>query len=618
MIVLRYSVLFFALLCCCRPAALAQHDEPRPVVTIRLTHLTPPVSGSAVQQPGAITSIREAKEASFGSVISVAGRVTVANEFGGPMYLQDATGGIAVYSTDLHSSVRIGDSIEVKGPYTEFGGTAIPGEGLGQISGTGTTWKIYADGGQAPAPAIVTLADIGEQTEGQLVRIRQAVISGATGSPRSFQPNKNYDISDPAGTLQLRIDNTTNLVGAIIPEGQITVTGVIGQFMGTYQILPRFTDDLGIDEQTNPGDTVPKDRTFDITTWNLEWFGDGQYGPEDDMMQLQNVIRVIDSVDADLYGLQEVVNVQYFRAILDSLPRYGGVLSYGIGQPQKMAFLFKRSVIDSLNSTHILKVPGTWANGRYPLMFVFDATVQGVRERMYAVVLHAKANGDVPTEDYQKRMDDAQALYGFLNTSYPDRKIIVLGDFNDDVDVSAINGQPSPYRAFVDDPGYTVITKSLSDKGVSSYSKGNIMLDHILVSDELASQVFTGAEKIENPSYIGSYLSTTSDHYPVSARLWFTPVTSVQEQEFCPVPAPVVMPSPLTGAGRIEYTVPETGHVRLDIVDVYGTVITTVVDASMNVGRYTVPVEPPAASGMYYCRLVTGGQTTVTRMPVLR
>lgn len=592
---------------CCSAGAVAQ-----PVTTIRL------VAPATTLKTAEIQPIREAKKASYGTVISVAGRVTVANEFGGPAYLQDATGGIAVYDTGLHSKIAIGDSVEVTGPYMEYGGTAVPGEGLGQISGQGTTWKIYSDNRQTPLATTVFLSDIGEEREGQLVRIENAVIGGATGKPRSFQPNKNYVLTDAAGASELRIDNTTNLVGAAIPEGNITVTGVVGQYMGTYQIMPRFTDDLGIAEQPNPGDTVSKEKTFDITTWNLEWFGDAQYGPEDNLAQLRNVIRVIDSVDADLYGLQEVVNAQYFQAILDSLPRYGGVLSFGIGQPQKMAFLYKRSVIDSVNSTHILKVPGTWGNGRYPLLFIGDATVQGVKKRIYAVVIHAKATGDVPAEDYQQRLSDAQALHEFLNTSYPDRNVIVLGDFNDDVDVSTYNSQPSPYKSFMDDTErYNVITRRLSDKGVSSYSKGNTMLDHILVSDELASQVFIGAEKIENPSYIGSYITTTSDHYPVSARLFFSPTTEVAET----APqndAPVVMPNPVTGTGRIEYTVPHAAYIHLDIVDIYGSVVTTIVDAPMEAGRYTVRLDMPVSSGVYYCRLIIDGKTSVRKLSVLR
>lgn len=601
-------------LLCCSTGALAQLTT-----TIRLIPAaTTPSVGSETLKTVEIQPIREAKKASFGTVISVAGRVTVSNEFGGPAYLEDATGGIAVYDTGLHTKITIGDSVEVTGPYMEYGGTAVVGEGLGQISGQGTTWKIYSDNRQMPVATTVQLSAIGEELEGQLVRIETSAIGGGSGKPRSFQPNKNYVLSDPTATSELRIDNTTNLVGAIIPEGTITVTGVVGQYMGTYQILPRFTNDLGIEEQSNPGDTVSKEKTFDITTWNLEWFGDAQYGPEDDAVQLRNVIRVIDSIDADLYGLQEVVNAQYFQAILDSLPRYGGVLSFGIGQPQKMAFLYKRSVIDSVNSTHILKVPGTWGNGRYPLLFIGDATVQGIKKRIYAIVIHAKATGDVPADDYQQRVSDAQALHDFLNTSYPERNVIVLGDFNDDVDVSTYNAQASPYKPFADDSQqYNIITRRLSDKGVSSYSKGNTMLDHIIVSDELASQVFVGAEKIENPSYIGSYITTTSDHYPVNARLFFTPVTSVSEPGL-QNPAPVVVPNPVTGIGRIDYTVPRAAQVHLDIVDVYGAVVGTVLDAPMAAGHYTAQLDVPIASGVYYCRLIIDGQTSVTKLLVVR
>lgn len=571
-------------------------------------------------QVAALQTIREAKKQSFGTVISVAGRVSVANEFGGPLYLQDETGGIAVFDPTLHAAVAIGDSIAVTGPYTEFGNGGTPGEGLGQISGQGVAWEIISTDKRVPVPKTITIADINEEREGELVRVLAVQIGGATGNPRAFQPNKNYDMSDASGTAQLRIDNTTNLVGATIPEGNITITGVVGQYLGTHQLLPRFTGDVGADQQSNPGDTVPKDKTFDMATWNLKWFGDPNNEPTDDTLQLRNVIRVIDSLDADIIGLQEVVSAEYFQAILDSLPRYGGLFSYRIGQPQKLAWLFKQETVDSIGSAHVLQYPGTWGNGRYPLYFVFDATVQGVTKRMHAFLIHAKATGDKPADDYQQRDNDARALYNFINTSHTDDNVVVLGDFNDDVDVSTYNNQPSPYKNFVDDTQhYTVITKSLSDRGVSSYTKGNVMLDHIIVSNELSSLVFTGAEKIENPSYIGSYISTTSDHYPVLARLFLQGTTSVANSSVATNNTSLlVTPNPVGSQATIEYSLTETGRVRLDILDAAGRILATVVNAVVPVGRHIVSMPSLPAAGVYYCRLHTRNGIITTPVVFVR
>lgn len=604
---MKYSFPFLcALVCSCYTSA----------AQVRITLVEPRASAQVVEAQ----TIGEAKKQPFGSTISVAGRVSVANEFGGPLYMQDGTGGIAVFDPSLHAAVAIGDSIAVTGSYTEFGNGGEAGAGLGQISGQGVTWQRIDVASQPPVPATITLADMNEAREGQLVRIVQATIGGSTGNPRAFQPNKNYDISDASGTAQLRIDNNTNLVGATIPEGSIAITGVVGQYAGTHQLLPRSTSDVGAEQQGNPGDTVSKEKTFDIATWNLKWFGDPEQEPADDTLQLRNVIRVLDSLDADIVGLQEVVNTTYFQAILDSLPRYGGLLSYRIGQPQKMAWLFKRETVDSVSSAHVLQYPGTWGNGRYPLYFEFDATVQGVTKRVHAFLIHAKATGDKPVEDYQQRDNDAHALYNFINANHADDNVLIVGDFNDDVDVSTYNSQPSPYRYFVDDPQhYTVITKSLSDRGVSSYTKGNVMLDHVVVSNEMASLVFAGAEKIENPSYIGSYISTTSDHYPVLARLFLQGATSVADgDERAGAPVLAVVPNPVQEGATIEYSVPTTGRVTLDILDATGRVVATVVNGTIPQGRHRVSLPSLPASGVYYCRLNTGARVYTTPVVLVR
>lgn len=574
----------------------------------------PAVSVAAITEE---MPIKEAKKKAFGTVITVAGRITVANEFGGPAYMQDITGGIAVYDAALHAAAQRGDSVLVTGPYTEFGAGSEPGSGLGQISGQGTTWKIIEAERQEPMPRSVTISEVDEVLEGQLVRITGVTIGGGTGAPRSFQQNKNYDITDATGTMQLRIDNSTNLVGAPVPEGEITIVGVVGQYMGTHQMLPRSTGDLGLDVPPNPWDTLSKDKTFDITTWNLQWFGDAENEPDNDTVQFRNVVRVLDSIDADIYGLQEVVNKALFQRILDSLPRYKGLYSYDIGQPQKMAYLYKAATVDSVMSAHVLKGVSSWAGGRYPLMFMFRTTVGGQSRTLYSFLIHAKATGDIPLDDYQQRVSDATALYNYLNASYRDNNVVVLGDFNDDVDASTFNGQNSPYKAFVDNTQrYSVPTLRLSNRGVSSYSKGSSMLDHIVVSDELEPYVLVGSEKVENVSYIGSYITTTSDHYPVSVRLAAEQIP-VSVGEPAVGSALRVYPVPAVDYATAEFSVEQTASVRVELVSTAGAVLVCF-DAELAAGHYVLPLALPEASGVYVCRVHTGHAVHIQRIVVVR
>ena len=80
-------------------------------------------------------------------------------------------------------------------------------------------------------------------------------------------------------------------------------------------MLPRFTSDLSVDAVSFPSDSIPKDHTLDIVTWNVEWFGDPSNGPDDDNLQMQNAKTLIETMGADLYALQEISNANLSRAI---------------------------------------------------------------------------------------------------------------------------------------------------------------------------------------------------------------------------------------------------------------------------------------------------------------
>ena len=58
-------------------------------------------------------------------------------------------------------------------------------------------------------------------------------------------------------------------------------------------------------------------------------------------------------------------------------------------------------------------------------------TIGGETERVHFVVLHAKATtSSNPADDYFRRLGDARQLKDFLDASYADEAVIVLGDFN--------------------------------------------------------------------------------------------------------------------------------------------------------------------------------------------
>ena len=184
-----------------------------------------------------------------GAFKTVSGIVTVANQFGGPSYIQDNTGGIAVFYNEFSAAIDIGDSVIVTAKLSQFNGLT---ELVYSLFG-GTPSFSVIDSNKSYQIYTITLAQFNsqlwnghEEWEGRLIRINGLTITG-TGA---FQANTNYSVGDPTGTSQLRIDNTTNLVGTLIPTGTFDCIAAASQFKTSlpynsgYQFLPRFTADI--------------------------------------------------------------------------------------------------------------------------------------------------------------------------------------------------------------------------------------------------------------------------------------------------------------------------------------------------------------------------------------
>jgi hypothetical protein len=78
-------------------------------------------------------------------------------------------------------------------------------------------------------------------------------------------------------------------------------------------------------------------------------------------------------------------------------------------------------------------------------------------------------------------------------------------------------------------------------------------------------------------------------------------------------------PNPFARATTIEFAVPRAERVRLEILDVRGRLIETLVDGPRPAGRYTATWSARGApSGIYFCRLVAGGRTATSKLALMR
>jgi phosphatidylserine/phosphatidylglycerophosphate/cardiolipin synthase-like enzyme len=181
-----------------------------------------------------------------GQTFTVTGIVTCGNHFGssGPGAVQDQTAAISVYGSSFANYVQVGDSVTLTGKLTHF-------NGLTQLINPANLVK--NETGKVITPLVVTISQINsqqwngfEEYESELIRVNNVTIAG-TGN-FAYQ---NYNITDPTGTGQIRIDNdVTSILGTPIPSSPVDIIGVLSQYKSSppynsgYQLMPRFILDI--------------------------------------------------------------------------------------------------------------------------------------------------------------------------------------------------------------------------------------------------------------------------------------------------------------------------------------------------------------------------------------
>jgi hypothetical protein len=78
-------------------------------------------------------------------------------------------------------------------------------------------------------------------------------------------------------------------------------------------------------------------------------------------------------------------------------------------------------------------------------------------------------------------------------------------------------------------------------------------------------------------------------------------------------------PNPFNPATQIAYTIPASQHVKLQVYDVLGRLVTTLVDANQEIGRHVVEFDASRlSSGVYVYRLEAGGFCAAKKLMLLK
>jgi hypothetical protein len=523
--------------------------------------VNPPLSAS--------TPIGNIRTMTDGTTVTVAGRATVGEQFGGfQIFIQDATGGISVYRGSgnmvQENSIAIGDSVQVQGILGSF--YELKQLTVSQIMRIDVPPVI-------PTPKVILATEI-LANEGQLVRVNDVSTPTAT-----YAPQTNYSFTP----VQVRVVQQTNgagfvnpLVGASITSGTGYAIGIAGRFSTSSQLLPRLATDLVRTGDPLPGSTdgtFESSNTLDVVCWNIEWFGNTVNGPSDEALQVANAKAVIETINADIYNLNEISDITAFNNFVATLPGYLGVCSSEVSNNsadgQRVCFVYKTALFSNVTTRHLLKtikddpsiLPSYpdpdksrfWASGRLPFALTADVTVPGSPTRNIMFVgVHARANTSAAESflRYSMRKYDVDVLRDSLNAQFPNQAFVMLGDFNDDLDVTvagSIPGNVTSYETYNNDPAhFNMLTRVLSDTGQKSTVGFSDMIDHVIASNELNGTYISGSARVSNAEqYVTSYGSTTSDHYAVMVRLNLSNVPT------CPSSLLLISPTDDTSTGII-------------------------------------------------------------------
>ena len=310
------------------------------------------------------------------------------------------------------------------------------------------------------------------------------------------------------------------------------------------------------------GNSYDPATTLNIVNWNIEWFGATGQGPTNEAQQSANAEIVMEYLNADAYALSEIVSETALDNLVNNIGTpgsydyvladwcSGGSTAAACATNQKTAFVYNTSVFSNVQMRALLRSStnpqnqDNWANGRYPMLVSATVTKNGESRSMFFIVLHAEA-GDTQS-DYESRLRGINELKDTLDASFYYSNLVILGDFNDDLDISIYDANGPTVSSYTDlisdstdSDSYESITLPLSHFGLHSHYANGDMIDHVVISNEVAPGYVDLSATLYNDigtlTAIVNYETTTSDHYPVMTQYSMASVLPVKLVSFSAV-----------------------------------------------------------------------------------
>ncbi len=272
------------------------------------------------------------------------------------------------------------------------------------------------------------------------------------------------------------------------------------------------------------------DTTFDVATWNIEWF------PKNGQQTVNYVTDIIESLDFDIIAVQEVDEKETFNNMIDAIPNYSSLTENSMwNNSHGLAYVYRNDRV-TINDAYDI-----YYEDIYHQIFLRSPMVLDVyfENKNYILINnHLKCCGDGILDmsnenDYEYlRWMAMNYLKDYVDSYFPESRVVILGDFNDDITEPSLNNVFNTILNDNDNYLFADMEISLGDPNNWSFPAPHPIvpwpsqLDHLLLTNELFEDfTFSNAQTIIVDDYLengwSEYDQNVSDHRPVAMRLFF-------------------------------------------------------------------------------------------------
>ncbi|MBT3590529.1 MAG: T9SS type A sorting domain-containing protein [Candidatus Marinimicrobia bacterium] len=360
--------------------------------------------------------------------------------------------------------------------------------------------------------------------------------------------------------------------------------------------------------------------SLEVSTWNIEWF------PKSGQSTVDSVSIIIQSLDIDIYALQEISDTNMFKQMIENIEGYD--YYFKSGWFAGLAYVYKSGTVEIDTVYEIYTEEPYWRPfPRSPM--VMEMNYQN--QKYFIINNHFKCCGDGNMnlsdswDEETRRYDASNLLKDYIDVNLSEENVIVLGDLND------ILTDPSAHNVFQtildDDLNFLFADIDIANGPSSGWSYPNwpSHIDHIFITNELygifdnSSSLIQTIQIDENMAGgFNEYDNKISDHLPVAIKLDNN--LTINDELLEPNIFQLTnYPNPFNSTTTIFYEILNPGFVNISIHDISGYLIEQLVNQNNIPGLYSLEWNAnPFSSGIYFYTITMGNQSMTQKMLLLK